>query len=259
MMLNIYLRCPQTHVVVSLISMILVGIAFAPLLQGDHEFSNYFDDKYNFESYPQFNSLWPLTVEHLKGLMTFRGINVYEPVWLLFKAIAYDFGVSTAHRLRLLSFVVHISNSFLLLPSWMRLWLNNGEGKDKNQMDDVIVALISLLFAVHPLNVQVIGWLSAQGYLLALFFALLSGISFEICFQQNDKDNSYDNLRKKVPYCLISFLCYILACYSKAPAIMLAPFHMLRAYLLLIQTDGDEKARQHKSSTLLNIFLNFIN
>ena len=169
------------------------------------------------------------------SLVSFRGINVYEPTWQILKAAAHDLAINTPHRLRWLSFVIHAVNSLVLLPSWMRLRLK--------YRDDKIVTLVSLLFAVHPLNVQVIGWLSAQGYLYALFFALLSSISFEHTFGLHPDRAQLGKIdMRQTLYSLLSLFCFFLACYSKAPAIMLAPFLLLQSFCIMLESTRNFKS-----------------
>mgnify|MGYP006133029265 CR=1 FL=1 len=83
-------------------------------------FSAYFDDQFNFLEHPELNSLtakagtdqWA----HFITLLTHRGLNVYEPVGNLLKALVIDCigGTADPFKLRLCSAVTHFANTILI-------------------------------------------------------------------------------------------------------------------------------------------------
>ena len=185
---------------------------------GGWSFLLYFDDEFNFNLHrPQLNSLSPLNIGHLFEILRSDGINVYEPIWCLWKAACIDFIGLDPWRLRLISLTLHIINANILLPHWMQLMFQNLLPPSK-QPNVLFFSLSSFIFAIHPLNVEVIGWLSAQGYVLSLFFALLSNIYFELSIL-----HSFNFV-----YTIISILCYISASFSKAPGVIIAVFQIFR-------------------------------
>ena len=78
------------------------------------------------------------------------------------------------------------------------------------------VILCSAFFAVHPVNVEVIGWPSAQSYLLAAAFALLSTLCFLRYLETRVKRNI-----DKTEFLAASVLFYALSALSKGAFILL--------------------------------------
>jgi hypothetical protein len=147
-----------------------------------------FDDKFNFVNFPQFNSLKSIIFsseepwKDFLHLLSHRGLNVYEPVSSIIKAISCDLvGGFDPYRFRLLFLANHLFNGFLL-----HIWLKHvfkvsfpTLNKSNASILMTISSFVVLVFVVHPLNMEVVGWLSAFNYIPALSFCLLSSISLE--------------------------------------------------------------------------------
>ncbi|MBL6988842.1 MAG: tetratricopeptide repeat protein [Bacteriovoracaceae bacterium] len=71
----------------------------------------------------------------------------------------------------------------------------------------------ALLFLLHPMQVQSVCWVSEFKGALAVFFSLLSIISFL----------NFSKLQKGVMWYLLAFLCFVLAVLSK-PTVIVLPF-----------------------------------
>ena len=129
-------------------------------------FSAYFDDSYNFLENPQVSTLIPLNVQHIAEIARFQGINVWEPVWNFFRAAEMDLLGADPRSLRTVTLSLHSLNAFLLFTLLCALigssWLRQG-----------VCAAVALIWWLHPLHVEVVGWLSAQGYALALVQTLV--------------------------------------------------------------------------------------
>lgn len=140
----------------------------------------YFDDQSNFISHPELNSLVNAdsnVLSHFWALLCKKGLNVYEPVSSILKAFIIDIVGLNPLSLRIVSLLNHSINSILLF-----IWLNIVLVNSKVQMCFWLITcevLVCGLFCVHPLNVEVIGWLSAQGYLYSLMFSLFACLLFE--------------------------------------------------------------------------------
>lgn len=166
------------------------------------EFSHYFDDSYNFLDFPQYNTFFfPQSnnvLSHWILLLQHKGLNVYEPVGNTLKAISIDVVGFDSYSLRVISACVHAIN-ILLLNFWMILLFQKSEFD--SSIDFLAVVFSSIFVGLHPLNMEVIGWLSAQNYIFSLFFSLVSSIFLEYALQ-----SSFG-----VTHCIFSLLCYILA------------------------------------------------
>ena len=78
--------------------------------------------------------------------------------------------------------------------------------------------LAAALFALHPMNADVLGWISARSYLLATLFYFSAMISYLNYLRINERKNLH---------LALSLLFFILACLSKSQAITLAPVILL--------------------------------
>ena len=80
--------------------------------------------------------------------------------------------------LRVVTLVVHQFNS-LLLAYWITSMHRCTSIHYKSEHVWIVSMACALLYYVHPLNMEVVGWLSAQSYSLALTFTLASNICLE--------------------------------------------------------------------------------
>jgi len=74
-----------------------------------------------------------------------------------------------------------------------------------------VAYIVALLFAIHPLHTEVVAWISARKDTLYSIFYLFS-IYFYI--------KSY-NIKKEKFYITLSFICFLLSCFSKVMAVTL--------------------------------------
>jgi len=146
----------------------LVVVAFTPTL------SNGFirwDDDANFLENFQFRGL---TFESIAWAWTTAKLGVYQPLaWMLFEIQYVGFGLS-AWGYHLTSLLLHLANTFLFFRLAQRLF---GITLPNGQMDKA-AGLAAMFFALHPLRVETVAWASAQPYLGAAFFSLLSLITY---------------------------------------------------------------------------------
>lgn len=122
------------------------------------------------------------------------------------------------------SLALHLLNTAVLLPRCVTKFLNlvastvkkHEAQKVRVREIHVSVILCSAFFAVHPVNVEVIGWPSAQSYLLAAAFALLSTLCFLRYLETRVKRNI-----DKTEFLAASVLFYALSALSKGAFILL--------------------------------------
>jgi hypothetical protein len=120
------------------------------------------------------------------------------------------------------------------------------------------ISLSAIFFLIHPLNAEVIGWLSASSYTIALSFSLLSCICttrIVVSIYQDEQlhDSKYNELG--------SVLFYIMACFSKAPAVMLPAITFLALVLLLIShvfVESNENKKKRLTNYIVRHFIFFV-
>jgi len=97
--------------------------------------------------------------------------------------------------------ILHILNSILVLIFVFLLTSRN-----------ILIAMISaLIFAVHPMHVESVAWISERKDVLYTFFFLAGLISY-LNFIKEDK--------RKLLWYLVTFILFLLSCLSKATAVV---------------------------------------
>jgi hypothetical protein len=177
-------------------------------------FFHYLDDSFTYHTDETANSLFPLSVAHFTHIVNRQGINVYEPFSNVLRAVLNDvLGGLNAHYLRIFSLFVHSVNS-LLLVKWLSMQCDI-----RLRPPMTLLTTIGVVFFIHPLNVEPVGWLSAQGYIFSLLFSLLSTIYLEYLVEAS---TSIVNRNKKIVYYSVASVAfYVMASLSKAPAVLL--------------------------------------
>jgi len=94
----------------------------------------------------------------------------------------------------------------------------------------VLAFIVAALFAIHPMHVESVAWVSARKDVLSSFF-FLSGL---ISWYMYRKDRT-----RKYLWPLLSFVLFVFACLSKATSVVFPVVLMLINYL--INSDEDEK------------------
>ena len=88
-------------------------------------------------------------------------INVYEPFSWILKALTVSiFGLSSFH-IRVVTLIFHVANT-LLVYSLTRSLLPEAT-------NDLARIATALLWGLHPVQAEVVGWPSAQPYALSVF------------------------------------------------------------------------------------------
>ena len=154
--------------------LILFAVAFSSVFSDQWTFTN-FDDDVNFLKNKRIHSLSETNIRWMLTDGTL--IGVWEPVALFFKAFVFSiFGVS-AQAVARANFLLHGANA-LLAYSTTLLFVHLNCRKKMLPQDREAWAwgafVATMLFALHPLRGEVVGWCSAQPYLLGTFFSLLS-------------------------------------------------------------------------------------
>jgi tetratricopeptide (TPR) repeat protein len=126
----------------------------------------------------------------------------YHPLTILSYNVDYDAERSSVKSFHTTNLIIHLLNTLLVF--WFILLLV------KNEKTAFITAL---LFAIHPMHVESVAWISERKDVLYTFFYLLSLI-FYLLFLKNDD--------KKTNYYVLALLLFIFSLLSKGMAVSLA-------------------------------------
>lgn len=186
----------------------LVLAAFGPV--AGNGFINYDDPDYVVRNERVLSGLtWDNTVW---AFQTFHAGNWHPITWLSHMVDCQFFGLNArAHHLTSLLF--HLANSlilfFLMLRLTATLWRS---------------AFVAALFALHPLHVESVAWISERKDVLSAFFGLLS-IWFYASYARRTSDAPRSTLHALLPF-LLSLVLFALGLMSKAMLVTL-PFLLL--------------------------------
>ncbi|HYV93524.1 MAG TPA: tetratricopeptide repeat protein [Chitinophagales bacterium] len=137
----------------------------------------------------------------LKSIFSTYEMGNYHPVTVLMQAIEYHFFSDSASGFHTVSLLLHIINALLLFYAILLLTKNA-----------VTAFLCSILFAIHPLHVESVAWVSAQKDLLYTGF-YFAAIIFYLKFISGQ--------RKKISFYIAALIAFILSNLSKAQAVTL--------------------------------------
>jgi len=169
----------------------------------DHPFT-YLDDH---EQVVENTNLRALDLPHLKAIYSSTSVGMYQPLSTTIYAVVYALGGLDARFYHWTSLLFHLLNCWLLFKLFERL-----------KIEKWSALLLTSIFALHPMQVESVAWISAFSNLLFTSLYLLALWSYL----------TYLN-GKKMHYwwCLLFF---VLSCLSKATAVTLP--------LVLILFDG---------------------
>lgn len=127
--------------------------------------------------------------------------------------------------------IFHIFNSLLVLILVFLLTRRN-----------IPAAMITaLLFAVHPMHVESVAWISERKDVLYTFFFLSGLITYFIFIQKG---------RKKPVWYLITLILFILSCLSKATAVVF-PVALILIDFMVFQPEGEKPGKALKNAVSL--------
>lgn len=134
----------------------------------------------------------------------------YHPLTTLSYAIEYKLNGYNAQKFHLHNIILHLINVVLLFFLLKKLQLNTWPS-----------LIITLLFAIHPMRVESVTWISERKDLLYSLFFFVSLICYTKYIQNENKKKYY-------VYSLIAFLLSLL---SKSQAVVLTPVLFLIDFL----------------------------
>jgi len=196
----------------------LTIVAFSPVLSAD--FISLDDHSHLFDN----PHLRRMSTAGLEALWTKSYFNLYIPitysVWWAITMIVAQFGPLREHAwvFHFLNLAVHLANAsllFLLLRNLLRL--RSSEAVPNGKSIDTIVALLSAaFFALHPVQVESVAWISELKGELSTLFGLM-GLCLYYCTGKR----------------ILPAFCFLAAMLSKPSAIVLPGIVLLIDRLLL--------------------------
>ncbi len=187
--------------IVLVYSIIIIATLSAYIPVKDFDFINYDDNMYVFHN-PRV--LGGLTFKNIMWSLTaFEAANWHPLTWLSHITDIQIFGLNAGgHHLTSVGF--HILNTVLLL-----VWLNTMTGEFWKS------SFVAALFALHPLHVESVAWISERKDVLSTFFCFLSLLSYtRYCQKKN---------RQQYLFSLLFFICALMA----KPMVVTLPFVFL--------------------------------
>lgn len=157
---------------------------------------NWDDGAYVYEN-PYISSLnW----NNIKAIFTSFYPGNYHPLTLLLNALIYHFVGNESFLYHFVQFIFHVLNTFLVYKFISLLqnkkWISIG---------------VALLFAVHPMHVESVAWISEMKDVLYTFFFLLALITYHFYVYKPDK---------KTKWYLWTIFLFILSLLSKPSAVI---------------------------------------
>jgi Tfp pilus assembly protein PilF len=189
---------------------IVVCVTFAPATAG--EFVSW-DDAKNFIENPHYRGLGPANLAWMWS--TFH-LGHYIPLTWMTLGLDYVLWGMNPRGYHATSIVIHAGNAVLLYFVAQRLFVlaRSSDVNNERPPADIVIAaaFAALLFAVHPLRVESVAWITERRDVLSLFFMLLSTLAYVRW--------ASDTRKPRLWYvaALVAFACALL---SKATALTL--------------------------------------
>lgn len=195
---------PKSDTFLMLLFVGVVLLIYFPVLEND--FILLWDDK------------WQVMTETTENGFTWNNIgemflspfhNQYFPVNQFFYLFVYTLGGGyNAFAFHLFCVVLHLLNTLLIYQFFKQLL------RQSRRIEDSWIVPVSFitafLFAIHPLNVESVAWISASKILLYAFFYLLSLYSYLIYTE-----------KRKIGYFIVSMFMLLCSFGSKEQAVIL--------------------------------------
>ena len=142
-----------------------------------------------------------LSAENVKTIFSSFYFHNYHPLTTISYAIEYALVGESPFLYHLNNLILHLLNTLLVF--WLILLI-------KPKKYDW-AAIVAFLFALHPMHVESVAWISERKDVLYAFFFLASLISY-LYYKTKDR---------KIKYLIYSFVFFLLSCLSKSMAVTL--------------------------------------
>lgn len=178
-------------------------IAFYPSLKNG--FTNWDDDEHVTENIAIRQLSWP----NITKIFTTYYVGAYIPLTIFSYALEFHFFKLNPQAFHTTNLILHLFNCLLVF--WFFRFLTK---------KDWASFAATLLYAVHPLRVESVAWISERKDVLYAFFYLISLISF-----------LYFRKKGKIAYIIVSFFAFLFSLLSKPMAVTLPIVLLLLDYL----------------------------
>ncbi len=162
-------------------------------------------------------SIRALSWENIRHILTSRCLTSYYPVRTLTYLADYQFWGPNAGGFKLTNAFFHLANVYLLF--WLILRLQRQWDlacqPPRRRWDVAVAALAAALFAVHPVVVEPVAWISGREELLMTLGAL-GCLHFHLSARRRAREEG--NRRRAMVLHLAAILCCAGACLSNAVA-----------------------------------------
>ncbi len=167
----------------------------------------YWDDNIYILNNPY---IYSLGIRNLMNIFSTYFMANYHPLTMLSYAIEYSIAGKSAFIYHFTNVLFHLLNTTLVFIFVRRLFLML-EQNNPNKQNLVIPVISALLFGVHPLHVESVGWISERKDVIYAFFFLLALIKYL----------RYVSTQKPLHY-LVTIFLFILSLLSKGMAVSFA-------------------------------------
>ena len=175
--------------------LILISIVVGCFLVYNSSLSN---DFHNLDDPVQVVQNQHIRTFQLVEIFQSTSVGMYQPISTIFYALSYQLGGLNAKAFHLLSLLFHCLNILLLFTLFKKLKLH-----------DTVTLIACSIFALHPMQVESVAWVSAFSTLCFTSFLLL-GLSQYFKYHESQNKGAL----------ILTYLFFILACFAKSAAII---------------------------------------
>jgi len=186
------------------IIIISTAIAFYPSIHND--FTNWDDSYYVTNNH----LIRELSWKNIKDIFSSSFVSNYVPLTILSYTVEYHFFGANPYVYHTTNLIFHLFNCILVF--WLFFLISK---------NDYIAFIVSLLFAIHPMHVESVAWISERKDVLYSFFFLSALISYFY----------YINRNCSARYFIFSMLFFILSLLAKPMAITMPAVLFLIDYM----------------------------
>jgi protein O-mannosyl-transferase len=138
-----------------------------------HRFLNFDDNEYVTENSHVKNGV---NLPDLRWAFTFTGVSYWHPLtWISHMVDCEFFGVRPGPHL-MVNLTIHILNSLLLFLILLRMTGSSFKA-----------AFVAILFAIHPVNVESVAWITERKTVLSTFFLMTAMYAYVRYTEHNNK------------------------------------------------------------------------
>ncbi|NCA85762.1 MAG: tetratricopeptide repeat protein [Clostridia bacterium] len=141
----------------------------------DNDFIYQFDDDLYVTDNPDIKAL---TADNLYRMFTTSYVGLYLPLTMLTYAVEYHFFGLDATAYHLTNLLLHLINVWLVFLLIIKIKPNT-----------YVAALVALVFALHPMHVESVAWISERKDVLYLLFYLAAAIFYLKYIRKNSAGN----------------------------------------------------------------------